>query len=411
MKGRKLSAMLLGIGGLLAMVAYADTPQGYDQKFLKEAGAMELGPLRLYPALQTSVGYDDNIFESANNVESSRVTRAIPELSAVLGYDLSMLQVGYQADNMQYAASSADNFTDQLFFLRGHAESGFRHRLNLDIKNNRSHEARGTGLSEGFDPVVNASLTSPDAFTDNTANLGYEFGARTAPGNLRFALSYLDHQYDNHRERTAFSDRTEAGAGATFLWRVFPRTSLAFEARTRRISYADTQPGQSSLDSRERDLLVGAEWEVTGKTSGAARIGNKAKNFDASERSDGSNLAWEVSAKWSPRTYSHFELALDRSPKETNGAGDFIDTRTYSLRWQHQWLDRVETRAAISRDDQSYQNTSRSQQTQSVQFGVGYEMYRWLTWRVTGEWRDRSSNINQLEFTRNRYGLTAEFHL
>jgi hypothetical protein len=38
-------------------------------------------------------------------------------------------------------------------------------------------------------------------------------------------------------------------------------------------------------------------------------------------------------------------------------------------------------------------------------------MRRWLTWRLDASWRERTSNVDLLEFERNRYWLTAQFTL
>lgn len=391
-------------------VGYAEPPMALDEAFLHTAGYFEAGPVRIYPALKTAVGYDNNIFESAHDTKSSTVTRVVPELSAVLPLNVGYLQLGGQADDQRYIDSSNDNFTDRTLYFHSLVEANARNRFNLDGRFIKSHDPRGTGLTEGFDPAL-SDLNSPDAYTDQTAAFKYEFGAPAAAGKLRFAADYLDHNYDNHRDRTRFFDRDEYGLDTTFLWRVQPRTSLAFEARERRIEYAETDPNATSLDSREHTLLAGAEWGATGKTSGSIRLGNRRKNFDDPARVDGSNFVWEANAKWQPRSYSTFELKLERSPHETNGVGDFIDTRSSDLEWTHDWTPRVGTRLAFSYLQQSYADVDRDQNTKGAALGVSYKMWRWLTWRVDGSWRSRSSNVEEFNFERNRYWLTAEFTL
>ena len=402
----------LGMWCVLAApaMAYAEPPMALNEAFLRDAGYFEAGPIRIYPALKTTVGYDNNIFESAHDTKSSTITRVIPELSAVLPMNVGYVQVGGQADDQRYIDSSDDNFTDRTLYFHSLVEANARNLFSLDGRFIKGHDPRGTGLTEGFDPAL-FLLNEPDAYTDQSAAFKYEFGAPGAAGKMRFAADFLDHSYDNHRDRTRFFDRDEYGLDTTFLWRVQPRTSLAFEARERRIEYAETDPNSTSLDSREHTLLAGAEWGATGKTSGSIRLGNRRKNFDDPARVDGSDFVWEVSTKWRPRSYSTFELKLERSPHESNGIGDFIDTRSSNLEWTHDWTPRVGTRLAFSYLQQSYADADHDQNTKGVAMGVNYKMWRWLTWRLDGSWRSRSSNVDTFNFERNRYWLTAEFTL
>ncbi|HEY3699402.1 MAG TPA: outer membrane beta-barrel protein [Spongiibacteraceae bacterium] len=385
-------------------------PNSFDAEFLQEARYWEVGPVHIYPVVDTGIGYDTNIFESAKHEVDSTVTRVTPEISALLPLNVGAIQIGAQADSMRYSQSSDDNFTNRTFFGRANLEANSRNRFNLNAALNKAHDPRGTGLTEGLDPETTV-ITSPDAYTDKSAGIKYEFGAKTAPGRVRLTTDYLGHSYDNHRDRTRYFDRDEIGYGAAFLWRVFPSTALAIEGRERHIEYDQQRPGSPVLDSREHSALIGAEWEATGTTSGTLRVGHKTKNFQSSERTDGSNLVWEVSAKWSPRSYSRFELTLDRSPNETNGSGDFIDTRNYGLKWTHDWLKRVSTQLALTYSDQSYQSAPRDEKTKGVQVGLKYEMRHWLIWHLDASWRNRDSQIAVLDFERNRYWVTAEFRL
>lgn len=406
----KFTKILTSASLLSVPLAAFSAPLSFDKEFLQNAGYLDTGPVRIYPALVTSVGYDSNIFESHRHEVDSVVTHVMPELSAYVPFNTAGLLFGVQADSSIYSQSNDDNFTDRQGFVQGQFEPGYRNRFGFKAGYAKGHDPRGTFLSEGFDPTV-ATIDSPDAFTNKTGSLSYEFGAHGAKGRLRFNGDYLDHSYDNHRDVTRFFDRKEVGYGAAFLWRVLPSTSLVFEDRERRINYDQSQLGESSRDSREHALLVGAEWEATAQTSGSFRVGHKTKNFSAADREDGSNFVWELGATWKPRSYSSFTLDVKRTPNESNGAGDFIDTKDYSLKWSHDWTKRIGTEMTLSHLDQSYQNADREQKSNGAQLGVRYEMRRWLTWRLDAAWRDRTSNIDTLRFDRNRYWITAQFNL
>ncbi|MDB6063790.1 MAG: hypothetical protein JWM78_3893 [Verrucomicrobiaceae bacterium] len=397
------------VGQTDSSVSTTPRAQG-DPNFLDTAGYFEWGPVRIYPALSTALGYDSNIFESDRHEQSSTVTRVTPEVSALLPFNAGFFAVGAQVNDVRYLQSSDDDFTDRLIFIKSAFEANDRNQFNVNGQFAKQHDARGTVLTEGFDPEE-TTVSSPDQYTDQKLGVNYEFGATGAQGRLRFGASFLDHSYDNHRDRTRYFDRDEYGASVAFLWRVQPNTSLVLEDRETRVWYGETKPDSASLDSREQSLLVGTEWGVTESTHGSVRVGHQRKNFDDTGRVDGSDTIWEVNVTWAPLTYSKFDFLIERTPNETNGTGDFIDTRTSKVGWTHDWTSRIGTRLALVHMLQTYENADRESRIESAQFGVNYKMRRWLTWRLDGTWSTRSSNVDILDFERNRYWITAEFTL
>lgn len=416
---RRMAAAANSVGAArapwLALSFFAAMPvaaelQALDTEFLSNAGYFEAGPVRIYPALTTAVGYDDNIFESAEREVDSIVTRVIPEISAVLPVNTGYFQLGAQADDWRYSDSSDDDFTEATAYGRAAVEANSRNRFNFDARYIKARDPRGTFLTEGFDPAL-STINGPDEYTDERAAIKYEYGAAGAKGRLRLGADYLDHSYDNHRDRTRFFDREEYGASGTFLYRVGGRTALALEGRERRIEYKQQDPTEPGLDSRQRSLMLGAEIDPVGATSGSLRVGRLRKNFEDSARVDGTNTVWELSAKWRPRSYSTFEITVERLPNETNGNGDFVDTRSERIDWTHKWTDRIGTLLAVSHMRRSYQNADRESRSKMGSAGISYQMRRWLKLRLDGSWRTRSSNVDALEFERSRYWVTAEFTL
>lgn len=377
-----------------------------------QPAALTWGAVHLLPALSVTTGYDDNVFESDREEVDSFVYEVRPELLAEIRGDRQLWQLGYQGRRIEVEESGDDSETDHRGYLRGAAQFGLRHSVSGALQWHRGHERRGTGLSEGINPAVDDSLVpSPDRFTDRRADLGYTFGADAAAGRLRLKLGHFEREHANNRFRTRYFDREENRAAATFLWRVMPRTSLLFEGRIADIDYARAQPGQPALDSREESLFTGVEWRLTDRTQASVLVGHTSKDFDDAAREDGDNVTWEVGGSWSPRSYSTFEASLQRSPEETNGTGDFIDARTFTIGWEHQWLPRFGTRVAYRNIDQSYQSAARDKQIDSVMFRVTYQMRRWLRWNLDLDWRERDSDVQSLEFERNQYWIGAEITL
>lgn len=382
-----------------------------DPQFIRNAAALEAGAVELYPALATQVGYDSNIYESHRDVRDSYFSRIAPELSALLPFNAGALQMLYQADRIQYTENSDDNFTDQLAMARFRLAPSTRHKLSADYSWNGKHEARGTGLTEGYDPITSSVDDGPDELTDRRAHFKYEFGASGAQGALRFSADALQRDYTNHRERTQYFDRDEVGGGITFLWRVLPRTSLLFETRVRDIDYALIQPDSTSLDSREYNYLTGVEWEASEQTLAGVRIGRKEKDFSSPQRDDSAEFAWEINASWTPTVYSVFAANIHRSPAETNGLGDFIDMRSYVLSWRREWSQRLSSKISAYYDQAFYQAANADRDTSALQLQLNYQMRRWIKWKLSYEYRERSSDLEIFSMERNRCSLGLELTL
>lgn len=399
----------------LALYVKADRaeadPMSLEPRFTRDAAALNVGAMELYPALAAQTGYDSNIYESHRNVRDSYFSRVAPELSALLPFSAGAIQVLYQADQIRYTENSDDNFTDQLAMMRFRFSPNLRNRFSGDYSWNGKHEPRGTGLTEGFDPAIDNMDSGPDELTDRRAHFKYEFGAITAPGRLRFAMDALQRDYTNHRERTRYFDRDELGGGITFLWRVLPRTSILLEARARDIDYDTVQPSEASLDSREYNYLTGIEWEASEQTLAGVRLGRKTKNFSSPQREDASEFAWEINAKWTPNSYSIFEANFHRSPAETNGLGDFIDMRSYVLSWQCEWNQRLASKVSVNYDQAFYQSVNEDRDTRALQLQLNYQMRRWISWSISYDMRERSSDLDILSMERNRYVLGVEMTL
>ena len=159
--------------------------------------------------------------------------------------------------------------------------------------------------------------------------------------------------------------------------------------------------------------LVGVEWDTTAKTTGYFKIGHRQKDFDNGSRANFSGLDWLIGVTWNPRTYSTIDFTTFTTTNETNGVGDFIDTQTYELTWDHEWLDRVSTtfKALYSEDEYTGSNATRIDDNVTGIFTVNYAARRFMVIQA-GYTRDsRGSTQNLFDFDRNIVSLTVNVTL
>ena len=319
--GKRL-CIILGLCFVSSAPAFAQ-----DQE--KEPGpTLVRGAFTLESSLGIEALDDSNIFESATDVQSSQIWKLTPSLLMRFEPARSRLEFGYDGDYAWYEQSSDDDYTDHALEAGAYLLLGERSGLDLVASYEDAHENRGTGLTQGFDPD-SRRLSARSGSLHHRAVSGplhvwrfSDAGLRDSRRRARRALTYK-----NNRARTQQFDRDDTYGQATFGLRVRPKTSLQLRVRARDIKYDHPRASGLSLDSRENRYLLGVVWEATAKTTGSVLIGQVEKKFDDPARPNFSGPNWEVAIRWSPRTYSHFDLSTERYTEEpVDLLGDVTDT-------------------------------------------------------------------------------------
>jgi hypothetical protein len=281
------------------------------------------------------------------------------------------LEFSYDGDYGWYDQSSDDDYTDHDLEAGAYLLLGQRSGLDLVASYDDAHENRGTGLTRGVPPASGAFPQDPDRYTTAQFLGRYAYGVSQTRAFLALEGSTEALTYKNNRERTRQFDRDDTYGQATFGLRVRPKTSVELRVRARDIKYDYSRPSGISADSREYRYLIGVVWEATAKTTGSVLIGQVDKRFDDPARPDFSGPNWEVAIRWSPRTYSHFDLSTERYTDEpVDLLGDVTDTAVYSLGWSHEWNDRVGSRLAASKLDQTYRYVTGDRKDNSPQYST-----------------------------------------
>ena len=385
MENKGIRLALIGLCGVYATSALAIEP-----------ASVTSGPVAVIPQLSVQFGHNDNLFSDETGETDSLITIIKPSVQFVAEKENDAYRVTYALEDGTYQDSSDDDYTDHSLVGEAILELNSRNRLDLTATYLKEHEDRGSNDS--------ADLGSPDEYTDKMLSGTYRYGAEEAAGNVEVAASYLNHEFD--KAANASRDRDNALVGATFFYRVAPKTKALFEVRQENINY---DLSSSTLDSTERKYLAGATWDATAKTSGTIKIGYSEKDFDSATHEDQDGFSWEVGVRWSPRTHSTFDLNSSQEFEETSGAGDAIDTQTLSLAWTHGWNDRVSTNSMISRMNEDYVGNgagAREDNTNTVKLGVNYELQRWLSASLDYTLTDTESNFAGESFDRNQVMLT-----
>ena len=149
-------------------------------------------------------------------------------------------------------------------------------------------------------------------------------------------------------------------------------------------------------------------WEATAKTTGTIKLGQAHKNFNDGSRKDATMGSWEGSLRWSPLTYSQFDLLSSRAPADSTGIGNYTLNSGTSLVWNHKWASYISSRANVGLIKSQYAGDAREDSTRNYGVGffheVGYRARVGLDWNRT----DRNSNQDRYDFKRDVTMATLE---
>ncbi|WP_346839083.1 outer membrane beta-barrel protein [Microbulbifer sp. SAOS-129_SWC] len=384
----RLSVMIGVIVSIGAGSALADS----------EAAAVKLGNgIELTPSLNVDFQNDDNVTNASSSQIESVVTLVNPNFQLSAGNDVSDYNLTYSLEKGAYFDSSADNYLDQTVSGEGNWELNERNHFSLAGSYLAGHEARGTGISQGFGNL----LDEPDTYKENDVHGLYSYGAEGAKGRIDVTVGSGNHNYDGNELRVRTHDRGTNYGTLGFSYNAGGKTRLLAEASLRDIAYDYTAPGVAPLDSTETDFLVGISWEGTAKTTGRIKVGASRKAFDSAARGESTMPSWEVGVGWTPRTYSTFDLSTKRHSQETNGAGNYIDVQTYRLGWTHEWAERLSTEVAYAHTNNQYEGVQREENIDNTSLEANYVMRRWLSLRAGVSLDKQNSNQANFDYDKN----------
>jgi hypothetical protein len=383
---------LAGYAGLAVAAIFA-AGTAFAQGQTTAAGSFPVGPLVVYPGINLAIGHDDNLFLRPTAATSSSFTVVSPYVRAEAKPGPHKFDATLRIDDGRYRSSGADNYTDYSLLGNGDVVFSGRAGLKLRAEHRHGHDPRGS---------TDAAFTGVPNEYDNSGIDGvFRYGAPGARGRIEVDAGAFRRRYTNNEASTTGLNHDTTQLGGTFFWRVMPRTELLGQAGIRNINYQDTT---STLDSTESRYLVGVKWEATAATTGTAKFGRLSKSFDSSLRQDVSGSTWDVGVRWSPLSYSVFDLSTSKQTNESTGVGDTVVTKLYGVTWSHAWSSRVRTQALATFNNSVFTGVSglgRKDDTTTFGLKASYDFRRWLRFGAEYTHFTRDSNLDAFDYKRN----------
>lgn len=362
-----------------------------------------MGPMVAYPEVDLTFKSNDNIYSqpASGTRKSANITVLAPKIKLEAKDGPHTFDATYRVEHGSYNGVSSANYTDQALGANANWVFSGRAGLKLSAEYMLGHDDQGAVPGT-------ATHANPDKYHQTTFNVLGGYGAEGAQGRIELEGGTVSKRYDNFRFTTANPalpdntkrDRDDAKIGATFYWRVAPKTQLLFQAVQTKYDYTQanapaTAPAGTQLDSTERKYNFGVTWEAAAKTTGIFKVGHTKKDFDSSSLADFSGSGWEAQIKWSPLTYSSVDFTTGRSPSESTLGSASMDSR-YGINWNHAWNSRLSTVASYNQTDSDTKNTTAAANIQSDKtkaYGLKLN-YQWLRTVKVGMGYDRTDKTS-----------------
>ncbi len=401
--------MLIRTKSILAMSVICATPTLNAQ----EAGRIQAGQFDLIPSFTSSMAYVDNVANARDNQRKIYSWRTIlsPELIAATQVDGNPVQIGYRLERGVYFSSDNDDYTDHFVEASGNFELNSRHRVSALAQYEDGHEDRGTGFSIG----TGLDISTPDTYKSSNLSAEYSYGAVTSDGLITLKTRRQALDYDRSEDAYLIRDRVKTMVGGEFGYQVGSATRAVLDVTKTYVRY-DEQLNFVTRDRDETRVLVGVVWESTAATTGFAKVGYKEKDFDNQARGTFYGTDWEVGIDWQPVSYTTFRISTSADTFETNGEGDFIRGQNYSVRWNHDWLERLSTSFSVTQQNDEYvfnevDIDNRDDELMNYSAALNYQARRWLKFSTYYQFTDRDSNRETIGYDKSVVGVTAEVTL
>ena len=347
-------------------------------------------PVFVYPFLGLGIGHNSNLTGVSVNPVNSWFMVLSPRIYADVKKGGSTHSLTYNGNFGQYVDSSNDNFSEHELVAATRNQFTARADLQASAYYLIKQDARGS---------VNRPFSSePDLWHAVGAGALYGYGARNAPGRVEVDFALIDKRYQNNRSVTELFDVTTLKLGGTFYYRLAPRTRALGEISVMQYEYKSSR---SLFGNTEMRYLVGVTWDVTAATSGTIKAGFMTKNFKADATADITMPTVDATVRWSPRTYSVFDFAVQRVAMDSTGTGIATVNTSLGSVWTHRWKEFISTRALLSHLNSDYKGVLRTDRVTTLSVGGYYDARTWLRLGVEYTHQRRTSTGSNFEFSRD----------
>jgi len=382
----------------------ADIPRGETvrsrQRPELDALGFHLGSFYLFPTLENTLSYNDNVFATDNDTESDFVHLVAPSLAVRSDWNNHALMMEAGGRLGFYFDETDENYKDAYGRVGGRVDVSSSTALFSSAGLERSHEARS-------DPNQVAGASEPTVFYtySGRAEGRHRFNRVTvsAAGDVRY-LDYEDVDatgggtIDNDDR-----DRVEIRPGVRVAYEFSPGYSAFVRGEGAFLRYDQTvDNGGFKRDSQGYDLVGGASLDLTGLLFGDFFAGVRQRYFDDSRFDTITGPVVGSKLTWIPTGLTTVILEIDNQIIESVSANSSGYTSSgLGLSVDHELLRNLILSAGAGFRYDDFEGFSRTDKFFSGTVGADYLLNRYLTLGARYRYQKRDSDLSGNDYSRN----------
>lgn len=330
-----------------------------------EALGVREGAFMVWPKLNTTVEYNNNIYATSADEKSDTVWHVSPEIDVTSNWSRHALNLYARSVINRFSDFSSENTEDYSVGGQGRLDVLRSAQINGGADWSRLTEPRTSAASLGQAHPVQYELTSAylsGAREFNRLRLSGRFDARN--------FLYLDEtgnspQHDRDRLMTIATGRAD--------YAVSPDTALFIQVAANNRDYRlgatpsvlSAYPGFTNRDSNGVEILGGANFELSATARGEIGVGWVKQKFDNSAFKDISGFGSRAQVEWFPTQLTTVTFTGSRTIEDAGiqGASGYLSTNV-GAQLDHELLRNVivsgnlgygrDEYRGIDRDDKRY---------------------------------------------------------
>ena len=355
------------------------------------------GNLELTSTAAVEAQYDDNVYLSTENPQDDWITRITPSVQLVAEGEVTNFSGGLSMTRGHYKNGTRENFSDYTADL----EWSWRPTSFLEIQTTARYvDAAQSFVSspeEGLAPVLIEAERTRRPSAEVTLLLGRQ------GGRLNGTITQGRRNNEFEDASREFSDNYSI-VGTNYS--VSDRLTFGLQVSDRELDFVDSDL-LADRDSSERALLATAGYRLP-KTQLRIRAGKVDREFSLDDRSSFNGPRWDVTASWSPKSYSTVSLTTGENVQESLGVADFVDVKSSIFSWSHQWAGNLSSVFSYSHTAGEFVGTDRTDEVVRSGLTIQYQPITWLSLRFGASILENSTDALNLHLENRRYFVGIE---
>jgi hypothetical protein len=325
-------------------------------------GGSAFGSFIVYPSIDFSLEYNDNIYREETDTNADFIARVTPLIRLESDWDNHFLAIEGGLEYGKYIDLSDEDYLDGLAAVDGRIDIMEELAFNARAEYRAAHEGRG----DVDDPGAQFEITTYQRYGGN-AGLRWDNELVTVePGYEYFVYDYDDAEGPGGTFNNDDRDRTEQRAFLRLSRLVSEGLTAFVEPSANWISY-DTTPDDDGFirDNNGYAVVVGLEWDPDEIWEVRAGIGYQFQEYDDPDFDNISGITFGGNVLWNADELLTLQFGFDRYIDQTtldDSAGkindEFAFVADYELlpNWilSGEALYRMEEFSGTDRDDDVY---------------------------------------------------------